>query len=133
MLYIVWSDANNTGIPIIDEQHRGIVASINSFHYFTQRGNGLDALKPTFSILEQYTDLHFRTEESLMYEAEYPAVDVHVVCHRELMKKTTAVLRDPAAYGDEAAVLKFLRDWWLTHISREDRKYAPDVRKLLGL
>jgi hemerythrin len=133
MLYIVWSDSNNTGIPIIDEQHRGIVATINSFHYFSQKGHGLDALKPTFVILEQYTDIHFKTEESLMYEAKYSAVDAHIVYHRELMKKTLAVVHDPALYGYEDAVLKFLKDWWLSHTNKEDGKYAPDIRKMLGL
>ena len=62
MLYIVWNDINKLGIPIIDEQHRGIVATINSFHYFIQEGHGLEALKPTLNILEQYTCIHFKTE-----------------------------------------------------------------------
>jgi len=133
MLYIVWSDSNNTGIPIIDEQHRGIVATINSYHYFSQKGHGLDALKPTFVILEQYTDIHFKTEESLMYEAKYSGVDAHIVYHRELVKKTLSIVHDPAAYGGETAVLKFLKDWWLTHINKQDSKYASDIRKMLGL
>mgnify|MGYP002597985030 CR=1 FL=1 len=32
-LYIVWSDAFDTGVAIIDEQHRGLVSLINTFFY----------------------------------------------------------------------------------------------------
>ena len=90
-------------------------------------------MKPTFLILEQYTDEHFKTEESLMYEAKYLAVDAHSVYHRELMKKTLAIMHDPVSFGGESAVLKFLKDWWLTHINKEDSKYALYVRKMLDL
>ena len=34
LLYIVWNEKNNIGVPIIDEQHRGIVIAINSLYYF---------------------------------------------------------------------------------------------------
>lgn len=33
-LFIVWSDMNETGIKIIDDQHRGIVSVINSLYFY---------------------------------------------------------------------------------------------------
>jgi len=53
ILYIVWSDNNSVGIPIIDEQHRGIISTINSLHFFIQAGHGDEILKPTLIMLEQ--------------------------------------------------------------------------------
>lgn len=35
-LCIVWSDTNNLGIPIIDEQHRGIISASNSLYFSMQ-------------------------------------------------------------------------------------------------
>jgi len=46
ILYIVWSDNNELGIPIIDEQHRAIISTINSLHYFMQPGHGDDIIQP---------------------------------------------------------------------------------------
>jgi hemerythrin len=85
------------------------------------------------SILEQYTALHFRTEEAVMQEAAYPEFESHVMLHRELTRKTKSIGQDAAASRNENVALKFLRDWWLTHINVEDRKYAPFVIKKRGI
>lgn len=131
-LYIVWHDDNSLGVPIIDEQHRGIISSINSLHYFIQTGRADEILKPTLSMLNYYTKVHFSTEETLMAEAEYPALDEHFRLHKELIKKMENVSREAALYYKDANILlEFLREWWLDHINKEDRKYAPFLTKLI--
>jgi hemerythrin len=132
-LYIIWSDNNNLDIPIIDEQHRGIVSTINTFHFFTQEGQGIDALKPTLVALGQYITLHFKAEESLMKEAGYPGFNDHILLHKELLKKTIDIAKAATLHNDTDAVLKFLKEWWLGHINVEDRKYAPYVRNKMGI
>jgi len=62
-LYIAWNDDNKLGIPIIDEQHRAIISTINSLHYFMQPGHGDDIIQPTMIILEQYVNIHFKQVE----------------------------------------------------------------------
>ena len=133
MLYIVWNERNDLGIPIIDEQHRGIVTTINSFHYFIQEGHGIDALKPTLNILEQYTSIHFKTEEALLKEADYKGIEEHILLHEGLIKRTKKIAREATSYRDPEIALKFLRDWWLGHINKEDKKYAPYVKSMLGI
>jgi len=133
MLYIVWSKENELEIPIIDEQHRGIVSTINSFYYFIQQGHGSEALSPTLNILAQYTNLHFKAEEALMERAKYPALDDHLVLHKELAKKMTILARDLISKEDANSLLGLLKSWWLGHINQEDRKYASPVKKELGI
>ena len=132
-LYIVWNEYNNLGIAIIDEQHRGIVATINSLHYFIQEGQGEDVMNPTLSMLEHYTKVHFLTEEALMKKTGYPAFDEHVTLHGELMKRTRAIAREASLGKDPETVFKFLKEWWLGHINGEHRKYAPHVKTALEL
>ena len=129
-LYIVWAERNQLGIPIIDEQHRGIVSTINSFHYFIQEGRGDEILEPTLATLENYTKIHFATEEDLMQRAGFPDLDKHKALHRTLMKRTTDISRESIYLKDPDMALKFLKEWWLGHINVEDRKYSPYVRKL---
>ena len=88
MLYIVWDESNNLGIPIIDEQHRGIVTIINSLHHCIRQGQGEDAIRPIMTMLEQYTVIHFKTEEWFMKEAGYPELEAHLALHRNLAAKT---------------------------------------------
>lgn len=133
-LYIAWNQENNLGITIIDEQHRGIVATINSFHYCMQKGFGCDAVKPTLDMLVQYTLLHFKTEEALLEETGYgfhdkDMVSGHIALHRELMRRTIDIARNPKTHEDPRIALNFLREWWLHHINAEDRKYVAFVRE----
>jgi len=132
-LYIIWSDENKLGIPIIDEQHRGIISTIstiNSLHYFIEIGHGEEILKPILTMLAQYTEIHFKTEEALMAEASYPDIEEHRVLHKTLIKKTKKLSIEVNRDKDEGRVLKFLKGWWLGHINKEDRKYLPFMRKL---
>ena len=132
-LYIVWNKNNELRIPIIDEQHRGIVTTINSFHYFIKEGSGLDALKPTFIILAQYINIHFKTEEALMKAAGYNGLEEHLVLHRELIKRTQAIARGAVSYKEPEIALSFLKEWWIGHINQKDKKYASQVKKMLGI
>ncbi len=43
-LYIIWHPDNDLGIPIIDEQHRGLVSAINSLHYFIKADKGVEMI-----------------------------------------------------------------------------------------
>lgn len=132
-LYIVWGKENEIGIPIIDEQHRGLVSSINSFHYFIKEGAGIEAVRPTIITLVQYIDIHFRTEEPLLKSAGYPDFDNHILLHRRLTEETEKIVRKTIADGTPYIALDFLKNWWLNHINNIDRKYAPSVKKHLGI
>ena len=130
-LYIVWNEGNELGIPIIDEQHRGIVSTINSLHYLIQEELGIEALKPTLTILEQYTQIHFLTEESLMAKIGYPGIEKHVGLHKELMRRTVAITKESMSHEDPVITLHFLRQWWIGHINAVDRQYVPYFKKIL--
>ncbi len=129
-LYIVWQDDYEVGIPIIDEQHRGIVALINTFYHFVKMGRGEDALEPTFISLTQYARTHFSTEEQFMARVDYPRREEHRRLHEDLARKTESTLTLSLAGEDEVEqTLKFLKEWWLGHILGEDRDFGRFFRE----
>ena len=128
-LYIQWTPSSDLGIPILDEQHRGIVSTINTLHYFSSQGKGLEALLPTFKIMEQYSILHFELEETLMRNANFPDYEKHCLAHRELIEKTIKVRNQSTLYKDTRVALAFLKEWWIDHIKGEDREYIDWVKK----
>ena len=130
-LYIVWKDEYNTGVPIIDEQHRGIISNINSLHYFIQHGISQEALQPVLVTLQQYTIVHFKTEENLMQEAGYQGFGEHRVLHEELASKTIEISQEALTNNEPGLALSFLRNWWLNHIIREDFKCASLIKDRL--
>lgn len=131
MLYIIWQESANLGIPIIDEQHRAIVTTINSLYYFIQEGRGLEALRPTFGVLDQYTRIHFITEEELMRRAGFDGLEEHIALHEELSEKMKTIARESISSKEPELALEFLKKWWLDHINGEDRLYVPAVMKVL--
>ncbi len=130
-LYIVWMDEDNTGINIVDEQHRGIISTINSLHYFIQNGHGNEVIRPTILSLDQYIKIHFDTEEELMNKADYPEIQEHISLHRAWTSKAQAVFKESYEYKDPCLLLRFLKNWWLNHIKEEDSKYIHHMKSLI--
>ena len=126
-LYIAWNDNNFLGIPIIDEQHRSIVAIINTLHYFVEKHMELEVLTPIISTIYQYTIIHFKTEEMMLKEADYPSIDDHILLHKHLVNEMKSVADESTQERDVEPLLKFLKAWWLNHINREDRKYVSFI------
>ena len=127
-LYIQWQTDSELGIPILDEQHHGIVSTINTLHYYSSQGQGVAVLLPTFKIMEQYSILHFKLEESLMRDANFPDFERHCKVHRELIEKTIAVRTKATLENDPKLALAFLKEWWIGHINGEDRQYVNWVK-----
>lgn len=133
VLYIVWQPSSDTGIPIIDEQHRGIVSTINSLYYFLQHGDGAVAYEPTMDVLNHYASLHFMTEEALMKSAGFASAKDHIALHNKFMNRARSMAKFRASEDQVRELLAFLKVWWLNHINKEDREYVTTVRKHLAL
>ena len=131
-LTIQWTDANNVGIPIIDDQHRGIVSVINSLGLFIRQNKGEYFQNAAFVMMDSYTKLHFATEEELLRLAGYEHFAEHRQLHENFIRKSFALstksirLRDPKIY------FLFLVQWWMEHINKCDHMYADTVKKYLA-
>lgn len=127
-LYIGWKDEfSQDGYLIIDEQHRGVLATINSLHYFLQEGHGIDALLPTIKILLQYMQFHSKTEEGILRDNGYTAISTFVAQAERDVKNYKKACREAIACKDPQSLLLFLRDWWLEHLERH-KDYSPYMR-----
>ncbi|MCL1939666.1 MAG: bacteriohemerythrin [Desulfovibrionaceae bacterium] len=133
-LLISWGPENEIGIPIIDEQHRGIVTLINSFGFSIQHGQQTEFyLNTIFSMMDGYTKLHFATEEEFLRLAGYAELESHKGLHAALIKKSFAIASESMRLRDPEIYLQFLKEWWMTHINHCDRLYAPTMKKYLAL
>ncbi|HEY3299636.1 MAG TPA: hemerythrin family protein [Methylophilaceae bacterium] len=129
-LYIVWNDDSNLGVPIIDEQHHAIVATINSLYFFIQEGWGLSALKPTLNIIKMYSGFHAKTEEGILMNLQYPELPEHIQCQKRFEKYVDEATSEALLNQDPNILLKFLRDWWIGHLKTEHAEYAEVFKKL---
>ncbi len=123
-LYIIWDTQKNIGISILDEQHRGIVATINSLYYFIQHGHGLEALQPTLQILEQYIGFHLKTEEMFLNEGLYPDITENLIMQKQILNSLRRVSNEAKLNKDPDLLLQFIKNWWIDHIRKEHKEYS---------
>jgi hemerythrin len=122
-LFIIWKPEYNLGIPIIDDQHRGIVAIINSLYFGTQCSHVSNILAPTIGMLRSYAQIHFQIEEYFLEIIDYPELLSHRLLHQEYNSKLAEIERKSMLDKDPYQLMVFLKKWWLVHICEEDTLY----------
>jgi len=119
-ILIIWKPAYNLGIPIVDEQHRGIVSTINSLCYSIQNKQGGKMLQPVINMVTEYTRIHFEIEEEFLEKCGYPDLENHRILHKELTSALSHVGKESIWNKDPQVFLEFLKKWWINHICKED-------------
>lgn len=79
-----------TGHPVIDDEHRQIVDSINEVSEAVQSGK----YELCATLLDDFLKIcedHFRSEEALLENLNYPGLADHAAFHQELILKAKAV------------------------------------------
>ena len=127
MAYLTWHNELDTGIEVIDAQHRRIVELINRLHEI--QGQDRKAVGVVIEELIDYTASHFAFEESLMEEAGYQFGRAHKRIHDLFVKRVYDCRARYAAGEDIAGELQELLSRWLfSHIKEEDAGYVGSVR-----
>lgn len=127
MAHIQWDEQLNTGIQVIDSQHRRIVEYINSLYDASLSHNRSD-VEQVLQNLVDYTLSHFAFEESLMEEAGYPFINGHKRVH-ELFVKRINNFQQRFKIGDDITdeLLAALKSWLINHIKSDDNDYTETV------
>jgi len=128
-LFIQWNVSNETGIALIDEQHKGIVSIINTFYHLMGLGWGSSMLYSCISdTMKNYSRTHFMTEENFLETMGYKDLDRHKALHRTLSQEIERIEYHAVRINEPGPLLDFLKKWWLDHINEEDRLYAEYLR-----
>lgn len=129
-----WVPEYNTGIDVIDDQHKRILDFINEIE---EIGDMMDRAK-TKQILNNiidYTQSHFTFEESLQEEADYKYRVPHKRVH-DLFIKRIEEYRDrfDAGHSIETELHQVLSKWLINHIQHDDADYVGAVKlNMIGI
>jgi hemerythrin len=125
---ITWSADLNTGIDVIDHQHRRIVDFINDLEAAQILGNQKQIRQVIYDCVD-YTLSHFAFEESLQEEAGYPYCKPHKKVHELFTRKVTEY-QERMDLGDNVAeeLHAMLARWLVNHIKRDDADYVSVVK-----
>lgn len=124
---MIWMNDWNTGIDVIDEQHKRIVDYINALENANMQTTGR-----VIQELVDYTESHFAFEESLQVEAGYQFSTPHKATHVAFIKRLNTYQEDYRKGEDVAAKLyAMLATWLIHHIKRDDMAYVTAVQENL--
>lgn len=118
--YIQWDTGYQQGQMIIDEQHRAIIATVNSFYYFLSQGYGVQDLKPTLELILKYMLFHLKTEEGILRSTEYPHISSFMEIEKKTIQGLKVAIKSAIQFDEPEAVLRFLKQWWQAHINEHE-------------
>ena len=130
-----WDDNFNTGIEVIDTQHRQLVLILNRLATNIAYESNKDKLSTIFDELVDYTLYHFQTEEAIWHkyfpknslEIEHQAVHQKFI---DTVQHFKAELHTRSMGELVEEVLSFLGRWLASHILESDRYMAHIVLAL---
>ncbi|QJB56712.1 bacteriohemerythrin [Pseudodesulfovibrio sp. zrk46] len=117
---IEWKNKFSVGVKRIDDEHKVLVGLINKAFDSSEL---MDATEATFSLLRDmndYAEMHFATEDTLMREYNYPTMDLHLKEHDLFRRRVSEALARGKNGADPYKVFQFLRDWFYNHTMKDD-------------
>jgi hemerythrin len=125
-----WNSRFETGIGIIDSQHKGLFEAVNRLADSFRAGTSKDQTKDSLDFLVKYTVEHFQTEEKYMRDMDYPKLSSHMAEHAQLMAKANELQAKLAeAKPVTMDVTIFLADWLKHHINKVDMEYVTFAKE----
>jgi hemerythrin-like metal-binding protein len=85
-----WKPSFDTGHPVIDEQHRGLVECLHGITVCMGGKKALEQCREFRSLMKQ----HFADEEDILTQADFPRQAAHRLSHRESLMRYDAIYSD---------------------------------------
>ena len=130
MASVGWSPMMSVGVDEFDADHRTLVGLINLLHRSSGDDEEAATVGSVLAALEEYSQHHFDSEETVLKAVGYPSLVAHVSAHRELAGRVREL---KACYDSDSAgirakdCLSFLHKWLIEHICTVDMDYRSWV------
>jgi voltage-gated potassium channel len=130
-IQLAWSDDYCVGIESIDNEHKRLFELTSDFLDALKSDMGKSVLAETFDKLIDYTCYHFKNEEQVYKDYDYPLLEEHALEHVNLTEKVMQLNANKKyIFSDDVAA--FLTTWLTHHILEEDLKFAAFLEEQQG-
>lgn len=125
-----WKDRYSLNIGEIDKQHKRLFeigARVYDLAILSDSYDHYDEILEMLNELLEYTEYHFRYEESIMKTHKYAGFDQQLKEHEFYVNKIKGISTRDIDEDQQQAIIDivdFLSEWIGSHILLEDRKYA---------
>lgn len=118
-----WLSEYSIGYEKIDLQHQRLFKLANDVYQCVCDQGNAELVEFALTTLIDYTVEHFKDEEQLMKENQYPDIASHRAAHKHLIEQVRELQQ--AMQAGELILMEeflvFLQDWLVEHILIEDR------------
>ena len=132
---IEWRESLSIGVDLIDGQHKELLQRFDKLLCACKDGKGIDELKGLLGFLGDYVITHFRDEEAIQRQHQYPGYLEHKNQHDGFVVRLEALKQEINTQGIAVHhVLEtnnMLLKWLINHISVVDKelgKYLQENR-----
>ncbi|MDO8991298.1 MAG: bacteriohemerythrin [Sideroxyarcus sp.] len=130
----IWDNKFNTGVDVVDEQHRKLVDLINRLGAINAHLASTEELGAILTELANYTVYHFNTEEDLMkqYAVDAAHQATHIKAHQHFTAQVMVAAKILLGSNDVnnqlvAPLLKYLTNWLVQHILGSDTRMGQEI------
>ncbi len=128
-----WTPNISVGNETLDNQHQKLLEQINFLLEAIMQEKDVSVIKDNMDFLDAYTDTHFKYEEKYMEDNNYPEIRAHKEIHAGFIKKYEDFKENLEKVGPTKELMletqTFLGNWWVDHITIEDKKYADFIKQ----
>lgn len=135
MRKLEWKTDYDLGIEDIDFQHHYFLNLINRLTAELKSTTARERQAALIAELNAYARFHFISEENMMAKAGYPELEAHRQKHLDLigqLNSREALLQLENSSLRAEQVIDFLREWFLSHTTGEDRLFVDFYHRQAG-
>ena len=123
---IVWNDEFSVGVETMDVQHQRILKIYNKLIDNAQADPSSETVSEVLAEMVEYASTHFKSEEQLLEDHEYPELKQQKDEHREFKQQAGEFCLLTLEQNEKMThdLLNYLHDWWKDHILYKDKRYA---------
>ena len=115
-----WHKKHELNIPVIDAQHKQIVACLNELELSIQKGVEAEDIAEILNRTQQYIVRHFGLEEKYMRDSHYPGLEKQLQAHKYFAGRVTRILREYQTGGVTSELANSLKEelseWIENHV-----------------
>ena len=127
-----WNSNFETGLPVVDAQHRRLVELLNQMASHLWHYTYAITLEQAFTALADYALYHFQTEEAIWQEwlGDESWVSAHAQSHADFIDEVAHLKNQQGSHSPQEIaekIVSFLTGWLALHILEADRRLAKAV------
>lgn len=127
-LYIFsWDKKLETGIEIIDNQHKEFLKHANRFVIKVRSQKGEEGVKEEYEFIHDFLQYHFQAEETYLFDSGYPEYKQHQAEHLKLQfqaKQMEILIQEGKMEQILEKFVEFINMWVKEHMMGSDLKFS---------